>query len=99
MAEKILVVDDDHDTLRLVGMMLERQGYQILAADSGQQALDMIRDEKPDLVILDIMMPETDGLEILQHLRSDKETQNICIILHKDYIITGINLGKFFIQT
>jgi len=98
MAEKILVVDDDHDTLRLVGMMIEREGYQVISADSGQQALNMIRDEKPDLVILDIMMPETDGLEILKRLRSGKETQNIRIIMFTaktqlDDKLTGYEYG------
>lgn len=98
MAEKILVVDDDHDTLRLVGMMLERQGYQTLSADSGQQAIDMTREEKPDLIILDIMMPETDGLEILTRLRSEQETQDIRIIMFTakaqlDDKLTGYEFG------
>jgi pilus assembly protein CpaE len=81
MAEKILVVDDDLDTLRLVGMMLERQGYQIIAASNGEQALELTRTEKPELIILDLMMPEIDGLEIAQRLRSDPETQDILIIM------------------
>ncbi|MCZ7554394.1 MAG: response regulator [Anaerolineales bacterium] len=70
MAEKILVVDDDLDTLRLVGLMLERQGYRIMAASSGQQALSMIYSERPDLVLLDLMMPDMDGIEVARRLRS-----------------------------
>jgi DNA-binding response OmpR family regulator len=81
MAEKILVVDDDLDTLRLVGMMLERQGYQILAATSGQQALGLARSDKPDLVILDLMMPDMDGLEVARQLRSSPDTKDISIIM------------------
>ena len=61
MAEKILIVDDDFDTLRLVGLMLERQGYLIIAAENGQQALQAIKRDKPDLVLLDVMMPGMDG--------------------------------------
>lgn len=81
MAEKILVVDDDLDTLKLVGMMLERQGYGILAASSGQQALSVARSEKPDLIVLDLMMPDIDGLQVARQLRSDPETQNIRILM------------------
>lgn len=81
MAEKILIVDDDLDTLRLVGMMLERQGYTILAATNGQQALNLARSDKPDLVILDLMMPDIDGVQIARQLRSNPATQNILIIM------------------
>ena len=81
MAEKILVVDDDLDTLRLVGLMLERQGYRIMAASSGQQALSMIYSERPDLVLLDLMMPDMDGIEVARRLRSSPETEDILIIM------------------
>jgi CheY-like chemotaxis protein len=81
MAEKILVVDDDLDTLRLVGMMLERQGFQILVASSGEQALAKTRAELPDLILLDLMMPDIDGVEVARQLRADPQTQNILIIM------------------
>lgn len=81
MAEKILVVDDDLDTLRLVGLMLERQGYAIVAATTGQQALSLAKNEKPDLVVLDLMMPDMDGLQVARQLRADPETKNIFIIM------------------
>ncbi len=81
MAEKILVVDDDMDTLRLVGLMLERQGYTILAATSGQQALTMAKKEKPTLVLLDIMLPDIDGVEVARHLRADPATQSTLIVM------------------
>ena len=58
MPEKILVVDDDVDTLRLVGLMLQRQGYQIVAANNGTQALSLAQNENPDLILLDVMMPD-----------------------------------------
>jgi pilus assembly protein CpaE len=81
MAEKILVVDDDLDTLRLVGLMLERQGYAIVAATTGQQALTLAKSEKPDLIVLDLMMPDIDGIQVARQLRANPETQHIFIIM------------------
>jgi pilus assembly protein CpaE len=71
MPEKILVVDDDLDTLKLVGMMLQRQGYTIVAAINGAQALSKVPTEKPDLILLDVMMPDIDGFEVCRRIRSD----------------------------
>jgi class 3 adenylate cyclase len=71
MSEKILIIDDDLDTLRLVGLMLQRQGYQISAATNGQQGLDKAFDESPDLILLDIMMPKIDGIEVCKRLKAD----------------------------
>lgn len=81
MAEKVLIVDDDVQTLRLVGLMLERQGYRVLAANNGTQALQMARTERPDVIILDVMMPDLDGYEVARHLRKDPETTNIPIMM------------------
>lgn len=81
MAEKILLVDDDIDTLRLVGMMLENKGYQIIAANNGEKAIELTKKEHPDLIILDIMMPGLDGFEITRQLRSDSTTRHIPIII------------------
>ncbi len=81
MPEKILVVDDDLDTLRLVGLMLQHQGYRINAANSGIQAIAMAQTDKPDLILLDIMMPDMDGYEVARKLRSDPATNSIPIIM------------------
>ncbi|MFL7870149.1 MAG: response regulator [Anaerolineales bacterium] len=81
MAEKILVIDDDLDTLRLVGLMLQRQGYQISAATNGQQGLDKAIEEKPNLILLDIMMPDMDGYEVARRLRKNPTTINIPILM------------------
>ncbi len=81
MAEKILVVDDDLDSLKLIGLMLQRQGYRITAASSGTQALSKAHSEKPDLIILDVMMPDMDGYEVCRRLRADPDTQDIPIIM------------------
>jgi CheY-like chemotaxis protein/MinD-like ATPase involved in chromosome partitioning or flagellar assembly len=74
MSEKILIVDDDLDTLRLVGLMLQRQGYQISAATNGQQGLDKAFEEDPDLILLDVMMPDMDGYEVTRRLRQNPST-------------------------
>lgn len=81
MAEKILIVDDDLDTLRLVGLMLQRQGYQIIAASNGPQALILAEKEQPHLILLDIMMPEMDGYEVARRIRANPITATIPIIM------------------
>ena len=98
MAEKILIVDDDMETLRLVGLMLQRQGYQIVAAQNGTQALGLARNEKPDLIVLDVMMPDVDGYEVTRQLRKDDETAATPIILFtaKSQVedkVTGYEVG------
>jgi len=81
MSEKILIVDDDLDTLRLVGLMLQRQGYQISAATNGQQGLDKAFEEDPDLILLDVMMPDMDGYEVTRRLRQNPSTVNTPILM------------------
>jgi len=81
MMEKILIVDDDLETLRLVGLMLQRQGYQIVSARNGNEGITQAKSEKPDLIILDIMMPDLDGYVVTQKLRNDPETANIPILM------------------
>lgn len=81
MADKVLIVDDEVLTLRLVGTMLERQGYKILAASNGPQALQIARADQPDIIILDVMMPDMDGYEVTRRLRADPETARIPILL------------------
>ncbi len=81
MAEKILVVDDDVDSLKLIGLMLQRQGYEVIAANAGQPALQKAYSEKPDLIILDVMMPDMDGYEVCKRLRAEPNTSEIPIIM------------------
>ena len=77
----ILIVDDDLDTLRLVGLMLQRQGYQISAATNGQQGLDKAFEEDPDLILLDLMMPDMDGYEVTRRLRQNPSTTSTPILM------------------
>jgi len=81
MSEKILIIDDDLDTLRLVGLMLQRQGYQISAATNGQQGLDKAFDEDPDMILLDVMMPDMDGYEVTRRLRLNPSTMETPILM------------------
>ena len=73
MSDKILIVDDDIETLRLVGLMLQKQGFEIIAANSGSQALTLAAREQPDLILLDLMLPDTDGYEITRMMRKDPQ--------------------------
>lgn len=81
MAERILIVDDDMDTLRLVGLMLERQGYEIIAANNGNQAVMLAVSEQPDMILLDIMMPDMNGYEVTHQVRDNPSTTHIPIIM------------------
>lgn len=81
MADKILIVDDDVDTLRLVGLMLQRQGYQISAATNGEQGLTKAAEERPDLILLDVMMPGMDGYEVARQLRKNPSTAKTPILM------------------
>jgi CheY-like chemotaxis protein/MinD-like ATPase involved in chromosome partitioning or flagellar assembly len=98
MPEKILIVDDDLDTLRLVGMMLQKQGYQIIAASNGQQGLDLALEEIPNLILLDVMMPQMDGYEVARNLRANPKTVDIPILMFTaksqlDDKVTGFEAG------
>ena len=98
MPEKILIVDDDVDTLRLVGLMLQRQGYQISAATNGEQGLAKAFEEKPDIILLDVMMPDMDGYEVTRRLRKNPATQSTPILMFTaktqlDDKVTGFEAG------
>jgi CheY-like chemotaxis protein/MinD-like ATPase involved in chromosome partitioning or flagellar assembly len=81
MPEKILIIDDDVDTLKLVGLMLQRQGYEISAASNGEQGLVKAFAEKPDVILLDLMMPDMDGYEVARRLRKNPPTHGTPILM------------------
>lgn len=81
MPERILIIDDDLDTLRLVGLMLQKQGYQILAANNGPHGLQQAAEHLPDLIVLDVMMPGMDGYEVARRLRASPPTAGIPILM------------------
>ncbi|GAB4273889.1 MAG: hypothetical protein Kow0056_01470 [Coriobacteriia bacterium] len=77
---RILAVDDEPTITRLVQAALERDGHEVLTASNGDEALLRARTEKPDLILLDIMMPGMDGHEVLMRLRDDISTENIPVV-------------------
>jgi len=80
VAKKILIVDDERDTLSVLGNGLTAEGYSIIKADNGGDALDLAKSERPDLIILDILMPGMDGGEVARMLKEVPETKHIPII-------------------
>lgn len=78
---KILVVDDQVHIVRLVQVNLERAGYQVVTAYDGDEALQKVKTERPDLVVCDVMMPKKDGFEVLRELKADPETRDIPVIM------------------
>ena len=81
MTAKILVVDDTPQNLMLLADLLEVKGYAVLRAESGEQALACIKAERPDLVLLDVMMPGMNGYEVCQAIRSDPATGILPVVL------------------
>ena len=79
--KKILIADDEKDIVELIAYNLEREGYAVVKAFDGQKAWEMINADKPDLVILDLMMPGMDGFSVLEALRKQRETANIPVIV------------------
>jgi len=95
---KILVIDDEMQTVKLVGMLLQRRGYEVVAATLGSQGLEKSRAERPDLIVLDIMMPDMDGFEVCRRLRADPTTAGIPVIMFTaktlvDDKVTGFQAG------
>ncbi|HEY5049587.1 MAG TPA: response regulator, partial [Acidothermaceae bacterium] len=77
----ILVVDDDADIVRFVEMNLRLEGYRVLTARDGLEALEMVAAEAPDLVLLDVMLPGVDGVEVTRRLRADSRTSTLPVIM------------------
>jgi two-component system phosphate regulon response regulator PhoB len=96
--ETILIVDDEEDVLELVRYNLDKNGYTIAAATSGEEALKKVRTQMPDLVILDLMLPGVDGLNVCKQLKSDPKTEHLPVIMltakgEESDIVTGLELG------
>lgn len=94
----ILVVDDEEDILKLLQYNLQKEGYPVRTVASGEEALDEINQSHPDLIVLDLMLPGLDGLEVCKILKSQKETAPIPIIMltakgSESDIIIGLELG------
>jgi DNA-binding response OmpR family regulator len=81
MAKKILIADDEEDVKCVLQMFLESKGYRVCTAYDGLDAIDQTRREKPDLILLDIMMPLLDGFEVCKKLKADPETAAIPVVM------------------
>ena len=79
--KKVLIVEDEESLLKLESILLTSKGYDVRGVSNGQEALDAIAEEKPDLVLLDIMLPEIDGFEVCQRVKDDPETRDIPVIM------------------
>jgi two-component system, OmpR family, alkaline phosphatase synthesis response regulator PhoP len=79
MAHRVLVVDDDANTSRLVKLYLQKDGYSVMVAGDGKEALEIARERKPDLIVLDLMLPHVDGLEVCRQLRQESDVPIIML--------------------
>jgi len=98
IAKKVLIVEDEKDILQLVKMYLEKEGFRTVTAANGAEALRQVRSERPDLVVLDLMLPEIDGLEVCKKLRVAPQTAMLPIIMltaksEESDTVVGLELG------
>ncbi len=96
--QTILIVDDEQDLLDLIEYNLKQQGFEVLTADNGNRGIQIARDEKPNLVLLDVMMPQMDGIEVCDRMREDHDLKHIPIIFltarsDEKTEIEGLNKG------
>jgi two-component system phosphate regulon response regulator PhoB len=96
--QKILVVDDEEDILELLTYNLSREGYRVLCTTSGEKTLSLVERETPDLIVLDLMLPGMDGLEVARRLKDKPHTRNVPIVMltakgEEADIVTGLELG------
>src|SRR3989338_4755441 len=96
--KKILVVDDEKDINELIQYNLEKEGYQVIQAFDGAMAIKLAEVESPDCIVLDLMLPQVDGLDVCRHLRQNEQTKKIPIIMltakgEESDIIVGLKLG------
>jgi len=92
---KILIAEDDEDVREIISMYLRKEGGQIVAAEDGRQAMDLFRAEAPDLVVLDVMLPDMNGMEICRRMRETSTTPILFVSYRKDptYILDGLESG------
>jgi two-component system response regulator VicR len=79
--KKILCIEDETEMIDLMRLILERRGFDFVGAEGGQQGLELMRQEKPDLILLDLMMPGMDGWEVYQQIKADEELKDTAVIV------------------
>ncbi len=80
-AKRLAYIEDEPEMIDLVRLILARRGYKVLGAHGGQEGLDLVRREQPDLVLLDLMMPDMDGWDVYHQIKSEEATRNIPVIV------------------
>jgi len=80
--KKILVVEDYPGDQKMISMILEKENYEVITAMDGKEGVDKARQEEPDLIIMDVMMPEEDGLDAIKELKTDPQCSHIPIVIH-----------------
>jgi two-component system, OmpR family, response regulator VicR len=78
---RIVCIEDEPEMIDLFRLILTRRGFEVIGANGGRQGLELVREIKPDLVLIDLMMPDMDGWEVYQNLKANEETQNIPVIV------------------
>jgi len=81
MAKRILIVDDEPDLLKVVAVRLQKSGYEVMTAVDGQEALDLLQKDVPDLIFLDLRLPRISGYDVCMHIKSDERLKAIPVIL------------------
>lgn len=95
MSQTILVADDHKKTVQLITLYLEKDGYRVLAAYDGRQAIDLAHEQHPDLLVLDLMLPQVDGLDVCRSLRAESKVPVIMLTAKttEEDILLGLGLG------
>ena len=96
--EKILIIEDEEDILELIKHTVAKEGYQVTAAMSGEQGLELARADLPDLIVLDLMLPGLSGIDVCRLLKNDPKTQRLAVVIlsakgEESDIVTGLEIG------
>jgi two-component system response regulator VicR len=97
--KRVLCIEDDAEMIDLIRLILERKGFEVLEAVGGKEGLEVSRREVPDLILLDLMMPEVDGWEVFRQLRADEQLKDIPVIVvtakaQSIDIVLGLHIAK-----
>src|SRR4030067_2052407 len=98
MSKKILIIEDEKDIVELIAHYLEKDGFKTISASDGAKGLELVKEKSPDMVILDLMLPKIDGIEVCKRIKADSKSTSIPIIMltakgdETDRII-GLELG------
>ncbi|MBC8460735.1 MAG: response regulator [Deltaproteobacteria bacterium] len=96
MVKKILIIDDESDSISFIGTILEDNGYDYISADNGVEGLELTRKEMPDLILLDLIMPEKSGITMFQELKRDPDLSHIPVVVVSGVSqVTGVDFKNF----